>query len=593
MRRGRGLRDQAPWLVLLGILSVGCAADEDTQTSDEADTVEDDQGSSDLRRRKPRLCGRGWSPWCKRDAGPGTKPDAGPETPDAGPGEQTEPTVTIESGALRGETEGSTHRFLGIPYAKPPVGDLRWKTAKKPEAWSGVRDAKQFGKRCAQLESKVLQNPASEDEDCLYLNVWTPALTPKEPLPVMFWIHGGGNVNGSASELVPYATEGYFYDGRHLAEKGVVVVTFNYRLGVFGFFAPEGLGAEGENFGNQGLLDQVAALEWVKANIAKFGGDPSNVTIFGESAGSFDVCAHVASAKSRPLFHKAISQSGGCTTLQKTKQAAVTQASDLATKLGCTGVAADVLACLRDKPVADLLAQGTGFNPIVDGVFFTDQPRVLFDRGDIAKVPYLLGSNTDEGTLFVATPISTAEQYTASLTATFGQARVAAISALYAPEKFADAKPNPYHAAFARALGDSRLVCSTFDAAVRAQKAGSSVYMYNFDIPSPVGDQGATHGAELVYVFGTSRMATPESKAASELIQRYWTRFAKSGEPNGPEDQDPTWPAFTSSENVRMNLAYTPAVVRDFRAAECAFWQKGYDAQFAPPTAPAAPPAAP
>lgn len=494
--------------------------------------------------------------------------------------------ISVDQGELQGKLVGTTRQFLGVPYAKPPVGELRWQPPQPADKWTTPRDATQFGKRCAQLASGVLMNGASSDEDCLYLNVWTPAAPTSAALPVMLWIHGGGNVNGSASEPVPYVNTGLFYDGTKLSEKGVVVVSFNYRLGVFGFFDHEGLGAEGG--GNQGLLDQQAALVWVSKNIAKFGGDASNVTIFGESAGSFDVCAHVASPKSRGLFHRAISQSGGCTTRVATKAEARTASSQVATQLGCSGSGELALACLRSKPVDALLGSvpqtttGSAFGPIVDGAFLTEQPRASFDRGEIAKVPYILGSNTDEGTLFLtSSKVADQATYETALSNSFGAQRVADILALYPASKFEGQKPNAFHAALARALGDARLVCPTHDSAIRATAAGLPVYAYNYDIPAPIGDLGATHGAELTSVFGTSPNFSAEAKAASERLQRYWTQFAKAGDPNGGSDL--AWPKLTETSDVRLNFALTPTLVSDFRAAECAFWRAAYDRQFATP----------
>jgi para-nitrobenzyl esterase len=523
------------------------------------------------------------------DASAATAGDAGRPAPakDASAASATDgsskpsaaPSVSIDDGALNGTLVGTTRQFLGIPYAKPPLGELRWQPPQPNDKWPKARAATTFGKRCAQPNSAVLMNAPSEDEDCLYLNVWAPEAS--EPLPVMVWIHGGGNTNGSASEPVPYVGSGFFYEGRSLAEKGVVVVTFNYRLGVFGFLDHAALEGAG---GNQGLHDQQAALEWVKKNIAAFGGDPENVTIFGESAGSYDVCAHVASPKSRGLFHKAISQSGGCTTLLASKETAQKQGASLAAKLGCGGDDAEALTCLREKGVAELLAAATpdvgAFGPSLDGEFLPDQPRSLFDRGEIAKVPYILGSNTDEGTLFVAaSQVADEAAYEAALTSQFGAERVEAIATLYPPSKFEGA--NPFKAALARVVGDARLVCTTYDSALRAVAAGSTVYAYNYDIPTPIGDLGATHGAELTSVFGTSPSFTPASKAASEQIQRYWTNFAKTGNPNGGSDLE--WPELTADANVRINLALEPSLVTDFRAEECAFWRAGYDKQFAAP----------
>src|SRR5258708_860630 len=223
-----------------------------------------------------------------------------------GGGDGGSPLVTLSDGPALGHTAGKVTAFLGIPYAKPPIGDLRWKAPEKPAAWTTVLDASHYGKRCAQNANATLQTVASADEDCLYLNVWTPNPSASK-LPVMVWFHGGGNTGGSASDPVPFADGGSFYSGASLAGDGVVVVSLNYRLGVFGFFAHPGLLAEGSKAGNQGLWDQRLALEWVRDNVAKLGGDPGNVTIFGESAGPFDVCMHVASPQAPPLFEHPLS----------------------------------------------------------------------------------------------------------------------------------------------------------------------------------------------------------------------------------------------------------------------------------------------
>jgi para-nitrobenzyl esterase len=498
---------------------------------------------------------------------------------DAGPNPGTSaPKVTVEDGALEGAigSDGKVRAFLGIPYAKPPVGPLRFKAAERPAKWSGTREAKEYGGRCAQLESKVLMNAGSEDEDCLYLNVWTPSPAPKTKLPVMFWIHGGGNVNGSASEPVPYLNSEHFYSGEQLSAKtGVVVVSLNYRLGVFGFFAHAGLTDEDAPLGNQGLWDQQFALSWVKRNIAAFGGDPSQVTIFGESAGSQDVCLHVASPKTRGLFARAISESGGCTTFGVTLEDAEKRAADFADKLGCGGD--DALACLRAKPVSGLLAAATGFGPIVDGEFMPEQPRALYDRGDIAKVPYILGSNTDEGTLFTTTQVHSEDELKAAIQQSV-TAPVDEVLEHYPLSAFQDTD-NPYQAALARIIGDSILVCSTYDAAIRHAAAGGDTYLYNFDIPTNAGNQlGATHGSELVYVFGTSPNLTPEQQKTSDAIQAYWTNLAKHGDPNGKNLL--TWPQFDDEHNDRINFGLDITTVHDFRKPECEYWRSQYDAKF-------------
>jgi len=534
---------------------------------------------------------------------PAPELDAAPGAPDAPPPPLSGPTkIAIASGEVQGGVEGTSRQFLGIPYARPPVGELRWKAPQPADPWTAPRDATQFGKRCAQITSAVLQNAASTDEDCLSLNVWTPLFPPPAPLPVMVWIHGGGNVNGSTAEPVPFLRTGAFYSGAHLAgDHGVIVVSMNYRLGLFGFFAHPALAAEGAGAaqGNQGLLDQRLALQWVKDNIAAFGGDPAKVTIFGESAGSQDVCLHVASPGSIPLFRAAIGESGGCTTRQPTQREGAQVATDVATELGCVGADADVLACLRAKPAADLLASdavkarlaGDGspgsFAPTLDGDggVIPDQPRTLYKAGKIAQIPVLLGSNTDEGTLFVGgVQLASQDDYAAALTAQYGTLE-GTLEGLYDPTKeFASAPPNPFLAAYARVIGDSTLTCTTFDTASRAAAAGNTVYLYNFDIPvasafdPPGGHLGATHGSELTSVFGTAPALSAEAASASELIQRYWTNFARTGDPNG--SGDPAWPVFTSTMNVRLNLAPVPATKLDFRKAQCAFWQLVYGNAF-------------
>jgi para-nitrobenzyl esterase len=488
--------------------------------------------------------------------------------------------VKVEDGQLEGAVNatGDVRSFLGIPYAQPPVGELRWKQPQKTAPWTGVRSAKDFGGRCAQLESTVLMNKASVSEDCLYLNVWTPSPAPATKLPVMFWIHGGGNVNGSTNEPVPYLNTGLFYTGEFLAKKGVIVVSLNYRLGVFGFLAHSQLDAEGSKSGNQGLWDQQFAMQWVQHNIEAFGGDPTKVTIFGESAGSLDVCLHVASPKTRGLFQRAISESGGCTTFQTLKAAAQQTAEKLAAAVGCGP--AD-LACLRQKPVMDLLsatATAGAFGPIVDTDFLPAQPRALYDGGEIAKVPYILGSNTDEGTLFTLsmTNVNSEETYKAAITARFPTV-ADQVLAQYPSSAFMT-ESNPYLAALSRAFGDSSLVCSTWDAATRAAKAGSPTWMYNFDIPANVAGLGATHGSELVYVFGTSPSLTPEEQKTSDLMQSYWTNFAKAGDPNAMSLL--AWPKFSEQTDSRVNFSLAPSVVSNFRSDKCKFWQGLYDARF-------------
>jgi len=276
--------------------------------------------------------------------------------------------IRLRDGDLQGAVDGGARRFLGIPFAAPPLGALRWRPPAPIVPWQGMKDATAFGPACAQLSSVI--TPRSESEDCLYLNVWTPDPAPARPLPVMVWIHGGGNNNGSANDPVPLGLGGLFYDGRHLAEtRDVVVVSMNYRVNVFGFFPHSSLAVEDAEYphsGNQGLLDQQQALRWVRDNIVAFGGDPNNVTIFGESAGSYNVCFHIVSPGSHGLFHRAIGQSGGCTTYQPTAAEAETRSQAVIDAIGCGG-ASDVPGCMRDVPVATLLQHAGESGPVIDG----------------------------------------------------------------------------------------------------------------------------------------------------------------------------------------------------------------------------------
>jgi para-nitrobenzyl esterase len=613
---------QLGFVSLLGGAATACSSSGAEAPGGTNDAALTDVGSGDVR---------------STDGGP---TDGGPTT-DASSGDGGAPIVTISAGQLAGRADGNVYAYLGIPYAQPPTGVLRWKEPQPPMAWSSVRDATNFGKRCAQNANSTLQTAASADEDCLYLNVWTPNPSASK-LPVMVWIHGGGNVGGSPSDPVPFADGGYFYSGATLAGNGVVVVSLNYRLGVFGFFAHPGLVDEGSKAGNQGLWDQRFALHWVQSNIDKFGGDPGNVTIFGESAGSLDVCLHVASPQTPPLFQRAISESGGCTTHQPTLADGQHLILDFAARVGCAegadgaeadasaesgdgagvdagaapdasmtdgnagsggsegGAATAALSCLRNVSVQTLLgmagkddAGGTlgPFEPVVDSDFLADQPRTLYKGGKIAKTPYLLGSNTDEGTLFVlsATPVTDQTGLAAALTQQFGDAG-AAVAQQYPVSNFDGGVPNPFQAALTRAIGDSILVCSTYDSALLAS-ASAPTYMYNFDIPvvipGLVGTSpgqlylGASHGSELSFVFGTSPQFAMDMGQAtvSKLMERYWTRFAGTGNPNGGSDL--MWPQFSAMNDQRMQFDLQPSIVTGFRSAECNFWIGQYDAIFA------------
>lgn len=508
--------------------------------------------------------------------------------------------IQLADGALQGVTEGGARRFLGIPYAQPPVGDRRWKAPVKNDSWDGVRDATQFGGRCAQ-PSSLNTGEGTDNEDCLYLNVWTPDPAPTSPLPVMFWIHGGGNQNGATSDAVPGLPDRLFYDGQSFAANHqVVFVSVNYRLGVFGYLAHSALRDEGSPSGNQGLLDQRLALEWVRDNIALFGGDPNNVTIFGESAGARNVCFQVVSPGSRDLFHRAISESGDCTGLIRTQAEAEVQADVYAEAVGCAG-APDTLACLRAKPASELMIPeqydgaapdpvpgGSGysggvlrweFRPVVDGVVIPKMPRDIFAEGSMAPIPYLMGTNTEEGGLahLTAPPVTTEAEYLLALERRFGTFSTT-VAAMYPVSAF----PTP-NDALIRVTTDSRYTCAVQDFAIRARNAALDVFVYNFDLAYAIpglASLGPAHGAELTFVFNS---LAPDQwpagdEAISDLMQGYWSRFAATGDPNG--NAAPTWEAFDTARSNRLNLNLDPSMVENFRTPECAMWFGYFDSLF-------------
>ena len=507
---------------------------------------------------------------------------------------QTGTLIRLAGGQLQGDTDGGARRFRGIRYAKAPVGSLRWKPAQAIDSWEGVLPVTEFGSACAQ--PSWIQGPESLEEDCLFLNVWTPEPAPSAPLPVMVWLPGGGNQNGAASDSSPLSGGAIIYDGKDLAEShDVVVVTLNYRVGVMGFFAHSGLSAEGSVSGNQGLGDQQLALKWVRDNIRAFGGDPRNVTLFGESAGSQDTCLQLVSPGAKGLFHRAISQSGGCTTFRKLRVDAESQASVFAQAVGCTD-AANELECLRNKPVKDLLigapadggmpgapggSQFSGsvarwdFNPVVDGEIIPDQPRALIASGNFSKVPYLLGSNFEEGRLFmlVATAITTEAEYLAALERLFKQS-AASVAAQYPLSKFAVPQD-----ALVRIWGDYRLGCTTYDSGARVAAQGVNTYHYAFlrSIPG-LEALGPTHGVEMPYLFGTLSQPGADDIGLSDGMQGYWARFAKTGDPNG--GGAPAWPAFDQTSDQQMSFDVPSSVVSGYRRAECDFWSTIYDAAF-------------
>ncbi|QOV41159.1 carboxylesterase family protein [Streptomyces ferrugineus] len=441
------------------------------------------------------------------------------------------PVVRTDAGWVRGETTAEGRQFLGIPYAQPPVGALRWKEPRPVRPWHGVRDAGDFGNKCVQNASwdPGYERP-SHTEDCLDLNVYAPEGAARRA--VMVWFHGGGLTQGAGQDVVA---------DTFARQTGTVVVTVNYRLGAMGFLATSGLDGEVRDgvSGNFGMLDQQAALRWVRSNIGRFGGDPGRVTIAGESAGGRSVCTQLASPTARGLFRAGIIQSGAYEDCGgRTHETALAQGAAFAEKLGCAD-----LACLRAKPAAEILAAQNGFDwaPVVGGAFLPRQPKEAFAQGAAAGVPVMNGANQDEGRLFAfarfdgsGAPL-TADQYPTVMREDYGEEALRR----YPLSSY----PSPT-IAYATALGDQLFACPALrlDAALAGR---GEVYAYEFaDRTSPpfaslrnLGtdfDFGATHVNEVQYLFKHFGLRTPlnaEQRTLSRQLVQYWGSFIRDGVP--------------------------------------------------------------
>jgi len=476
--------------------------------------------------------------------------------------------VTVAGGQLTGVAgrDTSVRVFKGIPFAAPPIGPRRWKAPEPAPAWSGVRAADRFAPACMQNVAgarlpwtEEFMHQGAVSEDCLYLNVWTTANRGARR-PVLVYIYGGGFTEGSGS--VP------IYDGEALAKKGLVVVTVNYRVGVFGFFAHPELAAESPRAasGNYGLLDQVAALRWLQQNVAAFGGDPANVTIAGQSAGAMSVYLLTASPRTRGLFHRAIVQSGpgGQASFGVASARGLAQARSPAAQAGvvfATSRGAASLQALRAQPARDLLAPAAGappirFAPVIDGWLLTDDADIVYAKGWQQDVPLLTGMNADEGSAFGGYGKTTAAAFRDQARSRFGD-RAEQFLKLYPAGSDADAGE-----AQVRSAREGALVALQQRASQRAATARTPAFLYYFDraIPWPEHPEyGAFHSGELPYVFGNlsllKRPWTAGDRALADLVSSYWVRFATAGNPNALGL--PAWPAFTSSAPRVMVLGAT------------------------------------
>jgi para-nitrobenzyl esterase len=358
-----------------------------------------------------------------------------------------------------------------------------------------------------------------------------------------------------------------------------VVVTFNYRLGAFGFLSTAAAG-DSDPIANQGLWDQQLALRWVSENIQAFGGDPNNVTIFGQGSGAIDVCLHMVASDSRPYFQRAISQSGGCTTRQPEAGDVSDDVKQWLQKFDCQDK--DALGCMRNVPVKRLvdgeLDSGGPFAPIVDKDFLVAQPRDLFRAQKAAKVPYILGSNSDEGSLFTSDfqGLDNEADFNKALQKLFPDVSLTALCETYPDNGTGD--KYPFLRRLAEILGDAEWVCPTLDTALRASAAGSDVYLYNFDIVNVNVEIGVAQSTELAYVFGNGTLPDAAHHDASDKIQQYWTSFAQSGDPNLAGLK--SWGAFSYQNDVRLNLSLDVTVLHGYRATQCSFWSDVFDARF-------------
>ena len=479
------------------------------------------------------------------------------------------PTVTIDTGKLRGEAQGAVVSFKGIPFAQPPVGDLRWRPPQPVAKWQGVRDATSYGADCMQLPfpSDAAPLGMKPAEDCLYLNVWRPAHAPGRKLPVLVWIYGGGFVNGGSSPAV--------YDGSPFARDGVIFVSFNYRLGRFGFFAHPALSAEkpGDPLANYAIMDQIAALKWVRRNIAAFGGDSDNVTICGESAGGMSVHVLMTSPAAAGLFQKAIVQSGGgrASLLRGRPLAGAANSAEavgvaFAKQAGIEGTDAQALRNLRALPAQSVV---NGLNlasmgapaaasyvggPVLDGQIMVAEPARLYAEGKAARVPLMLGANSlDIGFM----QGKTVDDLLAQFGANADKART-----VYRVKSDDDVRKVAFRMGGDQMMGEpARYVARTLTA------HGQPVYEYRFSyVAESLRQQspGAMHATDIPFAFDTvaaryGKDLTAQDAAAAHSMHAYWVAFAATGKPE--VTGQPAWPAYDAKSDRIMNFTNTGPVV--------------------------------
>ena len=511
-------------------------------------------------------------------------------------GDNTEPqhpTAATQKGVVQGvlHSSGTMNQFLGIPYAEPPVGALRWRAPVAPAAWTGTRDTSKYGNHCPQKDTSPLSSygTAGGQEDCLYLNVFTP--TTPGPHPVMVWIHGGAFIYG----------RGLGYTPTRLIEKGVVVVTINYRLGALGFLAHPALNDAAGHSGNYGVMDQTLALRWVKDNIASFGGDPANVTVAGQSAGAASVLTQLNTPKAAGLFQKAILESGPAGSSPTGSAAQTSGATAASTDFGCPNDA-NAAACLRALPLSTIIAKQSSATfsasnaPNVDGDYLVQSNAQAVSTGKLSsKVPILIGNTANEYTSLLASEetalnnpdvapgspasvlklpgapgyknlLATDAELSARLAASFGPL-ANTVNAQYPASAYGGSRPLAYSAA----ITDSLFACGNRQTAKALTASGIPVYAYEFDDPNaPMALQPPVsypflsyHASEIQYLFdlpSTAQLNDAQRVLASRMVD-YWTQFVKSptGNPNASGN---AWPAYTGTEE--QVLRFSPAGVSVF-----------------------------
>ncbi|XP_036302117.1 cholinesterase isoform X2 [Pipistrellus kuhlii] len=517
--------------------------------------------------------------------------------------------ITTKNGKVRGMNlpvlGGTVTAFLGIPYAQPPLGRLRFKKPQSLTKWSDIWNATKYANSCYQnidqsfpgfLGSEMWNPNTDLSEDCLYLNVWTPVPKPKNAT-VMVWIYGGGYQTGTSSLPV--------YDGKFLARvERVIVVSMNYRVGALGFLALPG---NSEAPGNMGLFDQQLALQWVQKNIAAFGGNPKSVTLFGESAGAASVSLHLFSPKSHPLFTRAILQSGSSNAPWAviSPDEAKNRTLTLAKFVGCFGDnETEIIKCLRNKGPQEILLNevfvvpydtllSVNFGPTVDGDFLTDMPDTLLRLGQFKKTQILVGVNKDEGTAFLVygapgfskdnDSIITRKGFQESLKIFFrGVSEFGRDSILFHyMDWLDDQRAESYREALDDVVGDYNFICPALEFTKKFSDLGNKAFFYYFEhrsskLPWPEW-MGVMHGYEIEFVFGLplERRAnyTKAEEILSRSIMKQWANFAKYGNPNGTQNSSTSWPVFKSTEQKYLTLnTESPKIYTKLRAQQCRFW---------------------